>query len=77
MLVVGIHAPLDWLIGEIFWAGKGGGDPCETYFSTYFTGQPEAQPELRRPAVKGYWLWGVSCVWELLGESLMHSSGKA
>lgn len=48
--MVGIQAPLDWLIGEIFWAGKGGEDPSEA--SPNFTGQPEAQPEPPGPAAE-------------------------
>lgn len=60
--MVGIQAPLDWLIGEIFWAGKGGEDPPEASHSKHFTGQPEAQPEPQGPAVEDDRHVGVSCV---------------
>ena len=48
--MVGIQAPLDWLIGEIFWAGKAGEDPSEA--SPNFTRQPEAQPGPPGPAAE-------------------------
>lgn len=78
VLMVGIQAPLDWLIGELFGAGKGREDPTEPPLSKNVTGQPEAQPEPRGPAVEGSRHMGVSCVGRLLGESLRHGrSGKA
>lgn len=62
VLMVGIQAPLDWLM-EIFWAGKGGEDPSETLLSKHFTGSPEAHPKPQGPVVEGYRPWGSAvCV---------------